>query len=114
MSIINQATFTDEILELGGPEAIGIESFIRKIRELNYGTELRVVHIPAKPLIAVLSTLEAFLRPMLPVTAGQLSAFLYDGTIETNAVFQKHVAGMKGVAAMLESCRETGQGIDGC
>ncbi len=114
VSIINQTTFTDEVLELGGPEAIGIESFIRKIHELNSGTELRTVHIPAKPLIAVLWTLETFLRPILPVTTGQLSAFLYDGTIEMNAVFQKHVAGMKGIAAMLESSRDPGQGIDGC
>jgi len=114
VSIINQTTFTDDVLELGGPEVIGIESFIRKIRELNYGTQLRTVHIPAKPLMAVLWTLETFLRPILPVTAGQFSAFLYDGTIEMNAVLQKHMAGMKGIAAMLESCRETRQGIDGC
>jgi len=114
VSIINQTTFTDDVLELGGPEVIGIESFIRKIRELNYGTQLRTVHIPAKPLMAVLWTLEAFLRPILPVTAGQFSAFLYDGTIEMNAVLQKHMAGMKGIAAMIESCRETRQGIDGC
>jgi len=114
VSIINQTTFTDDVLELGGPEVIGIESFIRKIRELNYGTQLRTVHIPAKPLMAVLWTLEAFLRPILPVTAGQFSAFLYDGTIEMNPVLQKHMAGMKGIAAMLESCRETRQGIDGC
>jgi hypothetical protein len=49
----------------------------------------------------VLAILERVAYSALPLTVGQLSSFRYDGTIETNHLFQEKLAGLKTVDQML-------------
>jgi len=101
LSIVYENAFTNETFELGGPDEITFENFLRRIHYLSYGKEPWVIHIPLKLLTSVLSTLEKGLYSLLPVTAGQLSAFSHDGTIQMNRIVRRHLSQMKGVDEML-------------
>src|SRR5262249_25827495 len=70
----------DTIVELGGPEQVTVEALLCGISRRRGGRAPRVVHLPLGPMIRVLACLEPRLLPVLPVTAGQLSAFRYDTT----------------------------------
>lgn len=101
-SIIDADRFSCETFDLGGPEVICIEEFLKKIRRLRSPANFRTVHIPLALLIPILSTLETLFSSFLPVTVGQLSSFRYDGTIERNRLFEERLPGLKTVDEMLK------------
>ncbi|OGQ77589.1 MAG: hypothetical protein A3F90_06420 [Deltaproteobacteria bacterium RIFCSPLOWO2_12_FULL_60_19] len=100
-SILDENIFADETFEVGGPEAIAIEDFIGAVHARMSGKRPKVIHVPLKPMLSLLGLLEPGLRHVLPVTAGQLSAFYQDGTIEPNRLFRRHSATMKRIPEML-------------
>ena len=104
LTILDDNLFQNQIFELGGPEIVTFEKFLKRIHYLYFGKEPRVVHLPLKPLLALLSLAENQFHAALPISAGQLSAFSNDGTIETNTVFQRHVSQMKDIDQMLKEC----------
>jgi nucleoside-diphosphate-sugar epimerase len=71
--------FQNETLEVGGPESISIEEFLVKASRLSRGSDARTFHLPLAPFRTVLSWLEPLLLPVLPLTAGQLASFRFDG-----------------------------------
>ena len=84
LSMVEHGGFEREVIEIGGPEALSIEELLLKIRRARYGKPARVLHLPVRPIAAVLGALEKFLFPVLPVTAGQLASFTYDGTAQSS------------------------------
>jgi NADH dehydrogenase len=89
-------------LELGGPEVLTMEELLIRIRAVvRPGAAPRAVHLPLRPLMAVLRALEGPLLPLLPLTAGQLYAFAHDSTAAPNVLLERHRGGMRDVAAML-------------
>jgi NADH dehydrogenase len=101
LRIVDENRFADDIVELGGPEQLSIETFLRKIHSLYSGNRPRVLHVPAKPVTVLLSALEALFPSALPVSVGQLSIFTNDGTIRANSLFQEQMPRMKRVDEML-------------
>jgi NADH dehydrogenase len=93
--------FYGETFELGGPQAIAIEDFLKKIYVLRHHTHPRTVHIPLAFLIPLLTLLETLLYSLMPVTVGQLSSFRYNGTIEKNRLFEERVSHLKTIDEML-------------
>lgn len=93
--------FCNEVFELGGPEQITFERFLKNIHRLYYHREPLVVHLPLRPLITLISFMEQHVSSKLPVSSGQLSAFKNDGTIETNMIFSQLAGQMKNVNEML-------------
>ena len=81
ITILNENLFTNQIIELGGPEEITCEQFLKKIHRRYHGKEPAVLHLPLKPLIAILQGLEKIISKP-PVNAGQLSVFWQDSTAE--------------------------------
>ena len=81
-TILAENLFTNEILELGGPEALTCEQFLKRIHARYHGKEPTVFRLPLKPLIAMLSVMEKIFPSVAPVTVGQLSAFWQDGAAE--------------------------------
>jgi NADH dehydrogenase len=88
-------------LDLGGPEVVETGEFLSRVRRASKGKAGPVLHLPARGLIRVLSPLERFVRPLLPFTAGQLYAFVYDGVAAPNPLMERLVDGMRGVDAMI-------------
>jgi len=80
--IMVENLFTNEIVELGGPEALTCEQFLKRIHARYHGKEPAVFRLPIKPLIAMLSVMEKIFSSATPVSAGQLSAFWQDSTAE--------------------------------
>ncbi len=101
LSIINENIFLNEALDLGGPEEITIENFLEGIQEIYQKKIPRIIHIPLRPIISILSVIEKRFSSVLPLTVGQLSSFRYDGTIEKNRLFLNHLSRMKNIQEML-------------
>jgi nucleoside-diphosphate-sugar epimerase len=102
LTILNSNYFSNEVFELGGPEEITFEHLLRRIHQLYHAKEPSVIHIPLRLLSATLSFLEKRFYSVLPINAGQLSAFNNDGTIEMNRLFRVAAPQMRNVDSMLE------------
>ncbi len=88
--------------DLGGPEVLAFAEFLRRVRQRKKGSRGPLLALPGKSAIAVLSALERFALPLLPMTAGQLYAFVYDSTVQPNALLGRHSARMKNVEQILD------------
>jgi len=101
LTIVHEDLFTNDLVELGGPEPIRIEDFLRRIRQALGRRTGPLLHLPLGLCRRTLGLLEGFLRPLLPVTAGQLSTFSEDGTVQGNPLFQRLAPRMKRIDEML-------------
>lgn len=81
-----------EAIELGGPEAFTIDALLVGIRRARCMGEAKLLHLPLAPIRALLAALEPVLRPVLPLTAGQLATFANDGLPAPNAFAAAHPA----------------------
>ena len=87
-AILAEDRFDGGILEAGGRDVVSMEELITTIRAIASSKTPRVVHLPYRPISAVLWGLErSGLR--LPVTAGQLASFAEDGTIEPSEFLKR-------------------------
>lgn len=80
LALVESDAFAGETIEFGGPDVLSMEEFLQKLCRLRKGRDARVMHIPLGPVKAMLSLLEPVFDSRLPVTAGQLSSFQFDGT----------------------------------
>lgn len=108
VSIIDEEIFLNETFDIGGPEVISIEDFIKKISRAYFKKEPGVIHIPMTLLLPVLTFFEKFFYSLLPFNVGQVSSFRFDGTIEENRLFQKHSPHMKNIDEMLRAVIDNG------
>jgi NADH dehydrogenase len=101
-SMIEARTLPDAAVDLGGPEVLTFEDLLRKIRRAVRGRESPTLHLPARSAIALLAAMERWLPPILPVTAGQLSAFVNDSVASDDALVKEHIPSMKTIEEMLK------------
>ncbi len=66
-------------VDSGGADVVTIEELLRRIRTAAGRGAARVLHLPARPVRGLLGLVEPLLRPLLPLTAGQIATFLNDG-----------------------------------
>jgi nucleoside-diphosphate-sugar epimerase len=78
--VLSEGRFRGEALDLGGPSPISFADFMRAIHQAFYGKEPRFISFPLAPVRGLLAFMEPVLRPILPVTAGQLALFANDST----------------------------------
>jgi nucleoside-diphosphate-sugar epimerase len=88
-------------VEIGGPDVVSIENLLLGIRYSAGRTSAPIIHLPARPIAACLGLFEPWLRPLLPITAGQLASFTNPGTISPDPWVEARQAGMKRVDEML-------------
>jgi nucleoside-diphosphate-sugar epimerase len=100
--ILEQEQSRRAIVELGGPDIISFDEFIRRIHRRTRANPTRVLHIPTAPVLAILHALPKQFASALPLHVGQLSAFTNDSTIEPNSLFAAHAAEMKTIDEMLD------------
>ena len=101
LTFIDDNIFKNETFDLGGPEEIAIEDFLKRIHQIYSKKDPLVIHLPLSLLIPVLSLLEKPFFSFLPFSVGQLSPFRYDSTIERNRLFKRHFSQLKNVDKML-------------
>jgi NADH dehydrogenase len=79
--------FENRIVEIGGPEVLTIQDLVLGLRDATRSPRPSVVHIPLFLLRPPLRIAEAVgLGRLLPLTAGQLSSFEFDGVAHSNEV----------------------------
>jgi len=100
LALIERDRFDGETLEVGGPDVIMIEEFLRRVHRLARGFEARTLHVPVAPLRAFLSLLEKVSIALVPFTAGQLASFSNDG-VAVDAGVSGLVPDMHSVDAMI-------------
>jgi len=90
VSLIQEGEFRNEVFELVVRRLSHLSNSSGKIHITLTHKRARVIHVPYKPLRAVLSVLEDKFYSKMPVTVGQLSAFNNDGTIQPNRLLSEN------------------------
>jgi len=86
--------FDGDVLELGGPRPMPFREFLQLIQSALRGVPGRITSIPLAPIRLGLAAIEPVLRPLMPVTAGQLSVFANDSVASENWLLAELRAGM--------------------
>ena len=108
------APFAADVAALGGPETVSFEDLLRRIRAARRGASGPLVRVPLPLLQLPLRIAEAAgLIRFLPVTAGQLSSFRFDGIAPSDQGTAGVKQGALGLSAMLERPgHDAGSGSD--
>lgn len=94
-------------VELGGPEIVTIEELVLRIREHRRGRRGAVCHVPLGLLTKPLRLAEAMgLDRWLPVTAGQLASFEWNGVASPSALQECLPRNLRAIADMIASPAE--------
>jgi NADH dehydrogenase len=101
LAILDRDLFRGDTLELGGPEAIAIEEFLKKVHHRLFQNRPRTMHISLAVLLPMLTFLELILFPFLPITVGQLASFRYNGTTELDWLSAEQISALKSIDAMV-------------
>jgi NADH dehydrogenase len=101
-SLTCEGIFPNDTFDIGGPEIVTIEEFLRRTAQVCYGRTARVIHIPFGFFASLLTYTEKFFYSLMPFNIGQFSVFLYDSTIANNLTFDKYREKMQSVDQMLE------------
>lgn len=96
-----ESKFSNEIYELGGPETIKLEEFLKRIARTKGKQNPGVLHLPISLFVFFLSIMERVILPLLPITVGQLASFRNDNTAEPNWLIKKSSAFMINLEDMI-------------
>jgi NADH dehydrogenase len=78
LSLLERDRFGNETIDVGGPEAVSIESLLQQIRIARTGHRGATWHLPLAVLLPVLAAAERLgVGRLLPFTVGQLSTFRF-------------------------------------
>jgi len=111
LEFVTTDRFRNELLEIGGPEVLSIDDFMRRIRRACKGNTPFILHLPLALILGPLHLLETFMAAKLPVTAGQFASFCNDGNVTANALVGPGSGEMLDMDAML--ARLIGERHDG-
>ena len=107
LGIVSSGRFMDETLELGGPEALTMDDFVRRIHLAYRRKQGQVIHLPLGLILGILRMVERQFPALLPVSSGQFASFCNDGTARENDLYNSLGIKLKTIDNMLE--RLTGQ-----
>lgn len=99
---LQEPTLPDEAIDLGGPEVVTFEDLLRRIRRALIGRDSPAIHLPVRQAMAVLASVERWFAPLLPFTAGQLSAFVNDSVAAADPIVARSVPHMRSIDEMLQ------------
>jgi NADH dehydrogenase len=101
IEFVTMDRFSNEVLEIGGPEVLTLDDFVRRIHDKGDGGAPLIVHLPLTLVLGPLRLLESFMAARLPVSSGQFASFHNDGIVTANAVITPQHGAMLDIDAML-------------
>jgi hypothetical protein len=107
-SLLARDRFEGEMLELGGPRPMPFREFLQLIQTALRGAPGKITSVPLAPIRFGLAAIEPVLRPLMPVTAGQLSVFANDSIASENWLLADLRAGMPSTEEMIAALVGTG------
>jgi len=111
LAILEERRFHNESFDVGGPEIVSMEEFLRRVRRLYYDRETRTIHLPWKPMASLLAFTDRYAPGLMPLNAGQLCALIQDGTAVPNWLWETRRPRMKDLDTLLRML--TREGADG-
>lgn len=102
VAMLDESALPNRAVDLGGPDVVSMEELLRRIHRARRGREAAVIHVPVRRAIQFLAWVEPWAGGVLPVTAGQLAAFVNDSTARPDPSVAAHVPHMTTLDAMLE------------
>jgi nucleoside-diphosphate-sugar epimerase len=111
--LLESGRFESEVLELGGSCPLPFSAFLETVQIALRGEAVRIVRVPLGPARSALALIEPVLRPLLPVTAGQLALFANDSTASENWLLAQLRTGMPTVEAMIADLVDTADAKSG-
>ena len=105
LAILEGKLFLRGTFELGGPDRLSLEEFVRRIHRGYHGRDVRVVKLPLAPLLSFLRAAERVSPSLLPFTAAQLSFFAHSSIVDEqgNELYRRLRPGMKDVDQMISA-----------
>jgi uncharacterized protein YbjT (DUF2867 family) len=82
-------------IELGGPEILAFADFLRRIRSACGYRPAPLLFIPVGPTRSLLKAARVLLGERLPISPGQLSPFINDGTATPSALRERLLPSMR-------------------
>ncbi len=73
---------TNRTWDLGGPEVTALRELLERIRRTLGARSVPTIPIPLRLARGLLRLVEPILFPIIPLTAGQLSVFMFDSTVQ--------------------------------
>ena len=101
VTLIGEKEFRGDTYEIGGPDVLTMEEFLRKVHRLYCANEARVWHVPYQPVKALLACAEKFAFSWMPISAGQLSAFVQDSIVTDSPFYTQQRPRMKDLDTVL-------------
>jgi NADH dehydrogenase len=101
LAIISGAALPNAAVDLGGRDVMTFEELLRRIARSLSGRDKRVIHVPVHAVMALLGAVEPWLWALLPITAGQLSAFVNDSVAHANGHPPASAVDLKSIDEML-------------
>jgi nucleoside-diphosphate-sugar epimerase len=102
VSMLDESLLPNRAVDLGGPDVVSMEELLRRIHRARRGREAAVIHVPVRRAIQILAWMERWAGSLLPVTAGQLAAFVNDSTARPDPSVADRLPRMTSLDAMLE------------
>jgi len=107
VAAVETDAFTNEAIAIAGPEKISMEGLLRRLRAARRGKDGPLVRVPLPLLQIPLKIAETIgLGRLLPITAGQLSSFRFDGVGAPSAL-QRGSRPSRGLDEMLGQMERT-------
>lgn len=86
-ALAHEPDATGAVIEIGGPGAYPMTELFARLRP--DGATPKFLHLPLKPLRALLALMEGPLLPVMPLTAGQLASFANDGVAKPSTLVDR-------------------------
>ncbi len=105
LAIVEGKLFLRGTFDLGGPDRLSLEEFVRRIHRGYNGRDARVVKLPLEPLRSFLKAAERVSPSLLPFTAAQLSFFAHSSIVDEqgNELYRRLRPGMRDVDQMISA-----------
>jgi nucleoside-diphosphate-sugar epimerase len=104
MAAARDRLFAGETVAIGGPDVVSFRDLLGEIRRTRKGATGGAVRVPLPALQTPLRMAEAAgLTKVLPITAGQLTSFKFDGLAEPNRVQESAGGPWRNLAEMIAS-----------
>jgi len=102
LDVASEGVFDARACDLGGADAITMDSFIRRAQRRLTGHRGVTIPVPVGFGLPLLRAFERVLPVPPPVTEGQLSTFLYDGVVDPNPLQERYEGRLRGVEEILD------------
>ncbi len=102
LEIVDSERFEGEVLELGGPDVLTINDFVKRIHKAHTGGVPRLTHLPLGFIVGSLRLVEKVFPSLLPVNSGQFASFSNDGTAVGNSLVMAASGNMRSIDNIIE------------